>query len=141
MLPDYIGYKKQFIYVCAVKKMLAIFFLFSYLSSTTEFGQLLKTPILFSHFVEHTTDDNMSFWEYLVHHYGGHEPDADWATDMKLPFMQHSDVLSIMVVTTKPVAIPKSPISPLWAKQFVLYRDQLIPPSYTEAVWQPPKTC
>ena len=121
--------------------MLATFFLLSYLFSTTELGQLLKTPILFSHFVEHTTDDGMTFWQYLVHHYGGHERDADWDTDMKLPFMQHSDVLNIMVVTAKPVTLPKRPLSLLWAKPFILYQDRLIPVSYLEAVWQPPKNC
>lgn len=121
--------------------MLAIFFLSSYLFSTTELGQLLKITVLVSHFVEHTTADDMTFWEYLVHHYGGHERDADWDTDMKLPFMQHSDVLNIVVVPPKPVAVPKSTLSRSSAQQFVLYQDQFIPSSYLDAIWQPPKSC
>ena len=79
-----------------MKKFLILFIIATYFFSTTELVQLLKIPVLINHFVEHAEEDNsITFMDYMVHHYGGHEKDADWETDMKLPFMQHSDLLNI----------------------------------------------
>lgn len=105
-------------------------------------SQLLKIPVLISHFVEHKENDNMSFWEYMSHHYGGHEKDADWDTDMKLPFMQHSDLLQLLVIA------PKNQFTLLEPKTFVsaniqisFYKDKFLPSSSLGSIWQPPKFC
>lgn len=114
----------------------------AYVFSTTELGQLLKVPVLISHFVEHKDNDNMGVWEYMSHHYGGHEKDADWDMDMKLPFMQHSDLLQLTVVTPQnnfSIAPKKIPIT--IKNKFSFYRDQFIPSSSLRAVWQPPQFC
>src|SRR5690606_13520126 len=75
----------------------SILFLSVYLLSTTQFSQILKLPILVEHFIEHRAIDSMSFWGFLVHHYDNHQPDEDYETDMKLPFMVHNDVLKVAV--------------------------------------------
>ena len=84
-------------------------------------------PVLISHFVEHKENDNMNFWEYLGNHYGGHEKDADWDTDMKLPFMQHSDLLHLVVITPKNTFILQCKNHFLPSKNwFSFYKDKFI---------------
>lgn len=123
-----------------MKKVLAIFFLSTYLLSTTEFFQLLKLPILFEHFAEHKEQDrNMSFFGYLIHHYVGHEPDADWETDMKLPFMQLTDSSNLSVSLTpnstnfhfSRMVAPKG--------KFSTHQDNDLVSDYLNKIWQPPK--
>lgn len=123
-----------------MKKLLAIFFLSLYLFSTTELFQLLKLPILFEHFVEHKAQDNMSFTGYLIHHYGGHEPDADWETDMKLPFMQLSEVFSLSASVTPFFASFhfSRGVAPQTKCFFPLQDDDLLS-CYLNTIWQPPK--
>ena len=64
--------------------------IFLYITTSTQLCQLYKLPVFISHFIEH--DKGGDFLDemktFLVHHYGGHEVDADWETDQKLPFMK-----------------------------------------------------
>ncbi len=84
----------------------------------------------------------MSFLEFLTHHYGGHQKDADWNTDMKLPFMQHSDTLHIVVVPPgTPVTFNKEVILVCSDTQLALYKDRAIPFAGQKGIWQPPKSC
>ncbi len=126
-----------------VKKLLVIFLLAAYFFSTTELGQLLKIPVLISHFIEHKEHDKgMTFWGYLVHHYGGHEKDADWETDMKLPFMRHADVLTILIVPPDSPDYLSGHITDFSiSRQVVCYQDGAVPSSHLQAIWQPPKFC
>lgn len=125
-----------------MKKIIVILLLSSYFFSTTELSQLLKVPVLISHFVEHQENDNMSLWEYISHHYGGHEKDADWDTDMRLPFMQHSDLLQLTVVTPKNTFTLHPKNNHISSKnKFSCDNDEFIPSSYLNAIWQPPKFC
>ncbi len=39
------------------------------------------------HYQEYVANGEGDLIDFLVHHYGGHEMDSDWDTDMKLPFM------------------------------------------------------
>lgn len=130
-------------YLCSqVKKIFVILMLCSYFFSTTELSQLLKFPVLISHFVEHNENDNMGFWEYMSHHYGGHDRDADWDTDMKLPFMQHSDLLQLTVVTPKDIFTLQSKKIFISSKnKYSFYKDKFFPCSSLGAIWQPPKFC
>jgi hypothetical protein len=125
-----------------VKKFLVLFLLSTYFFSTTELRQLLKIPVLISHYLDHKEEDDMTFVSYIVHHYGGHEKDADWETDMKLPFMQHSDLLNILVIANNNHFTLNNKI-PLWSvsKITVYYQDNNIPNSYLSSIWQPPKSC
>lgn len=114
----------------------------SYFFSTTELNQLLKIPVLISHFVEHNVHDDMGLWEYLSHHYGGHEKDADWDTDMKLPFMQHSDLLHFTLVTPKNTfTLHPKRVYLSYKREFSCYQEQYIPSAYLASIWQPPRFC
>lgn len=106
-------------------------------------GQLLKLPVLVSHFIEHKQHDkNTTFWQFLTHHYGGHDKDADWDTDMKLPFMQHFDALHFIVIPPGPPIILNKRANPPYAdRQIAFYRDRFVSFACTRTIWQPPKFC
>jgi hypothetical protein len=53
-----------------MKKVIAMFFLFSFLSANTAFGEVLKLPLLIHHYIEHTQEDNdNSIIDFLAKHY------------------------------------------------------------------------
>ena len=125
-----------------MKSLLGIFLLSAYLFTTTQFNQLLKLPVLVGHFFEHQEQDQgMSFVEYMVHHYGGHEKDADYETDMKLPFMSASETLTLTFFAPNPTVFysPKLvfPETKPLNSCYTLQENS----SYLAAIWQPPKFC
>lgn len=124
-----------------MRNILVLLMLSFYLYSTTEFVQLLKVPVLISHFIEHKEDNaNMSFLDYIIHHYGGHEMDADWETDMKLPFMTQSDLLFVTAVPPgKPNDLLGKTIGLEQPKNTNYHQEDNIPNSYLSSIWQPPK--
>jgi len=124
-----------------VKNIVIIFFLSTHLLSTTELAQLFKMPLLVHHYLEHKQYDNMDLVTYIVHHYGGHEKDADWDKDMQLPFMKHAHVLYFAVPLPTTIALPKHAVIPIPILPLVCYMDSGIPTSHLSAVWQPPKFC
>src|SRR5687768_16825998 len=71
-----------------MRKVAAIFFLVLFTASTTEAGQLLKAPLLITHFLEHLRDGRShSLVDFLKEHYGNyHAQDEDSNEDAKLPF-------------------------------------------------------
>ncbi len=70
-----------------MRKILSIILLGIYLFSNVEFCQLLKIPLFIEHYQEYVANGDGDLVDFIVHHYGGHEKDGDWDTDMKLPFM------------------------------------------------------
>jgi len=53
-----------------VKKGIIIFFLLSFLSANTAFGEVLKLPLLIHHYFEHSQEDNdNSIIDFLAKHY------------------------------------------------------------------------
>ncbi|WP_068598404.1 hypothetical protein ACF3NR_10510 [Vaginella massiliensis] len=124
-----------------MKRWLIITIAFLQLASTSQFSQLYKLPLFFSHYIEHS----QNFWSiselksFIVLHYGGHEMDDDWETDQKLPFM------TVDRVHLDPCFVPDFQLSILehnieiYSQATVVWTDQFVPSSYLEAIWQPPK--
>ena len=73
-------------------KCLAILFAVIYLLPTTVLSEVLKLPLFVEHYAEYQGD----LTDFLVHHYGGHEKDADWETDQKLPFMDLNPTMNFV---------------------------------------------
>lgn len=128
-----------------MKKAIAIFFLTTYLFSTTELSQLLKLPSFVNHFIEHKEQNkDITLWQFLCIHYAhGDVKDADYDKDMKLPFKTH-DNFSIQ----RSVAVPPADLiisnkrTYINAKKniHILTNDSVIS-SYFSSIWQPPKSC
>ena len=124
-----------------MKKWLIISIAILQLASTTQFSQLYKLPLFFSHYIEYSNSNISlsSFENYVVLHYGGHEKDADWETDQKLPFMNadrvHLDpcyisdfVLNLSIQTFEEISLPQN-----------IHKNQIISFPYLNSIWEPPK--
>lgn len=124
-----------------MKTWIIYIFTFLYLTTATQLSQFYKLPVFITHFIEH--DKGGDFFNemknFLVHHYGGHEVDEDWATDQKLPFMNveiaNIDLAEIPNFTFTPPFIHKNKIETI----FVFYDESNLYSHYLNSIWQPPK--
>jgi hypothetical protein len=126
-----------------VKSSISKILIIVYLFSATEASQLLKFPLLFSHFVEHQQKQpSMSFGEFLHHHYAAeHNDDGDTATDNKLPFKSHDQCWSFVFPISIFHTIQLSQI-----KTIVIEKKKILASSSTNifsaflsTIWQPPR--
>ena len=125
-----------------MKRLLGIFLLSAYLFTTTQLNQLLKLPVLIGHFFEHQEkDQRISFLDYIMHHYGGHEKDADYETDQKLPFMTASETLSLTFFVPTPSVFPLQKIVFKEVSQVNSCYHLQLKATYLSSIWQPPKFC
>ncbi len=124
-----------------VKKVITIGLVSIYLFSTTELGQLLKIPLLFTHYFEHKASSNLSFPKFLEIHYTKTGLRyADDAKDMKLPFKTHQNysnytsifIPQFLLALDKPFAISLKKIN------FLSFQQMLVC-FYQKNIWQPPK--
>ena len=124
-----------------MRKFLILFIVSAYLLSTTELVQLLKVPVLISHYLEHKENNQKTtVWDYLVHHYKGHGIDEDWETDMRLPFMRHSEILQVLVVPpNNMLKLPRKNWHFSLGNHNHTYKEKFNPHSPAESIWQPPK--
>ena len=122
---------------------MAIGLLATYLFTTTELGQLLKVPILISHYLEHKASSNLSLSQFLSMHYvQGDVKDADYAKDMKLPFKSHENCAnSINTLVTQPLVLVSHPLCVHVKKTKHLFIAHMCTFSYHSNIWQPPKFC
>jgi hypothetical protein len=125
-----------------LKKATAILFLFVQLSTTTEFSQLFKLPVLWQHYQEHRENNkNVSFMSYLaMHYFNGDVKDADYDRDMQLPFKTttHYQVASVASILPAPI-VPVEPPSYNHLSEIVPSDDTFISSQFLSAIWQPPK--
>ena len=126
-----------------MKASISKFLIIVYLFSATEASQLLKLPLLFSHFVEHQQKQpSMSFGEFLHHHYAAeHKDDGDAATDNKLPFKSHdhccSFVFPINIFHTIQFSHLKTIV--IEKKNMLFSSSANIISAYLSSIWQPPR--
>ncbi len=128
-------------YLWLVKLWATKILIFLYITTSTQLCQLYKLPVFISHFIEH--DKGGDFLDemktFLVHHYGGHEVDADWETDQKLPFMKvefvHIDFFFSPIKLFDVLHLDKE-ISTTSIKTF---DEDFLYTHYLDSIWQPPK--
>lgn len=122
---------------------MAIGLLATYLFTTTELGQLLKIPILISHYLEHKASSNLSLSQFLNMHYAqGDIKDADYANDMKLPFKTHENCTNfINTLVMQPFLLGSHPLCIHVEKAKYVFIANMCTFSYNSSIWQPPKFC
>ena len=104
-----------------MKRTIAIFFLFTFLSANTAFGEVWKLPVLVRHYWEHSKkENNICFFEFLRIHYSdrSNHPAGSTHHHEKLPFK--SAILQAGQIFT--IALP-----PTIAFSKILYRSPVIP--------------
>jgi hypothetical protein len=127
-----------------LKKLFAISFLLIYLFSTTELSQLLKTPLLVEHFIEHREENSqLTLLQFLYMHYAMEDvKDADNAKDMKLPFKTHDNCIASFInvyppsqslLLIKPVRFVEN--------QHLKTPEQALQSTFPSNIWQPPRIC
>lgn len=127
-----------------MKKYVSIVLLFFYVFSMTEVHQLLKTPELVKHFLEHKNEDKgLTLISFLKMHYlNGFTKDADFEKDMKLPFKASQDnCFSFVVVLPTSEKFELSTDSSLFElhRPNIIQKRQIFISNYLSAIWQPPK--
>ncbi|WP_379090037.1 hypothetical protein [Pedobacter sp. UC225_65] len=127
-----------------MKKLFILFILSFHLVSATALHELLKLPVLFQHYFEHTAlNDQLTFTKYLVDHYNDiPHTDNDEERDNQLPFkssdQQPPNGLANLAIPQYHQVSLKFPI-PAAVKLTVGYKEGHIPNSYQSKIWQPPK--
>ncbi len=122
-----------------MSKALAILLLFIFSVTQTEFGQLLKFPLLFEHYNKHLQQNQtLSFIEFLKDHYAKEHQDKDQTEDRRLPFLTSMSQSSNIAVV--PVAIlPQKPVKNV-IKKFYLLNDQHNLPKVFHSIFHPPQS-
>lgn len=128
-----------------LKRLTAILFLSVYLLSTTECSELLKLPVLLTHFEEHrAVNSQLTLVQFLHMHYTGDDQnDADQQRDMQLPFKTHDNCSAQLIQVCPPlfcsVALPR--ILHAERPQPGFPHDVFVSSAYLSNIWQPPKNC
>ncbi len=126
-----------------MKAKISTYLFIIYLFSATEVSQLLKLPILFSHFLEHRVKNpKMSFDEFIYHHYAvEHQDDGDAETDRKLPFKSHdtcaSFVFPIEILEEIQISLKHSLLE--IQSKTIVHSSADILSRYLSSIWQPPQ--
>jgi hypothetical protein len=120
-----------------MRRFTAIVFISLYAMTFTECHQVLKLPLLFKHYQEHSSAVDMTFVEFLVMHYKTDVPHDD--TDMQLPFKTcgHSQAASTIALITQKITL-KEPTAVDAVSQIAFYQ-QISPSLLSHDIFQPPR--
>lgn len=129
-------------YIRMVRKISAIFFLTVILLSQTPLQQVLRIPVLISHFKEHNTFQNgISFIDFIQLHYlGSHPADDDFDSDEQLPFRSR-DIIVINGLMLPALILPCHAAIVYMDHHYPVLRQDYLPANYSTKIWQPPKSC
>ena len=127
-----------------MKRLTAIWLLFSLILVQTDLNQLLKLPLLFQHYQEHQQGNAaVSVKDFLMIHYLLEQvKDQDYDRDMQLPFKsENTPVLTFTSAVIPAQAFMVIHFTAVATPLASRYSDQIISGT-SEAVWQPPQiTC
>ncbi|NCP84757.1 MAG: hypothetical protein GW823_07645 [Bacteroidetes bacterium] len=87
------------------KHLLILLLTIVYLTTTTEFKQFLKLPVLVKHYIEHNlSSEQVGVIDYILIHYSEElVNDGDSDRDMQLPFKDSSHTITKTLTTTTPI--------------------------------------
>jgi hypothetical protein len=126
-----------------MRRVIPILFLGVYLFSTTDAYQILKVPVIFEHYHEHSlADKNLSFIAFLVMHYSANDPeDGDYQRDMKLPFKTSNHIVRAVIPLMVPEAFNQLQLPAFRRNQplYLVRNDNLVPSRSVATIFQPPR--
>ena len=128
-----------------MKRVLSIFFLIIFLSTSSIGGQLLKLPDLIEHFTIHEDNDNdSSFIDFLKEHYSYNSAhnDLEKNSHKNLPFKSvdaHASHITVFNFQINTFSFLKS-ISEIKEKS-LSYTNSFAPSAHLEGIWHPPRFC
>jgi len=126
-----------------VKKLISIVLLTFYLVSTTELYQLLKIPTLVEHYFEHKAlNPEMPLIAFLKTHYDHPVKDGDYGKDQNLPFIVHSNTLTLIFTLSAGVTFQSMNNS---FREIVSHKipskdEDFCLKGFKSSVWEPPRS-
>ena len=131
------------VYLCIVRKIVAIFFLTTLVLVQTPVQLLLKLPVFFAHFQEHRqVIAAISLVEFIqLHYFSGNPKDDDYQRDNQLPFRE-----TAVILLQSAVEIPEQMSIELEAPvyrttSFPMQTTPMVHSGHRLAIWQPPRAC
>lgn len=126
-----------------MKRLAAIFFLFTLLFANTQFGEILKLPMLVHHYIEHEQlEPKVSLIDFLIEHYANPSQHRDYAHHHhdNLPLKSANCHLS-NVISIVPEIFTELAENELFLDQLNLstYRNHPYTNKYVDQIWQPPR--
>ena len=127
-------------YIYAVRKITAIALLVLF-ASTNEVGQILKLPLLITHYIDHYREEGQSlsafFHEHYVHHHGNNNYDED--EDNRLPFKTISlhQIASIYLVPIRETINKQVTTT---SQEKLILPSIFIPSDFLKDIFHPPQT-
>lgn len=125
-----------------MKKGIIIFFLLSFLSANTAFGEVFKLPLLIHHYFEHSQkDSDNSIIDFLAKHYTediNHQHNDDHHDHDKLPF-KTINVHAVQIVYFPLLFIDFSRQIAEKELKIPILQQQNYSNAYPSSIWQPPK--
>lgn len=127
-----------------MKRLLAIFFLFTFLSANTAFGEVLKLPMLIQHYLEHTSEEkDVTIFKFLVQHYTegeNHDCRENHSHHDQLPFKAiDGHFSSVVFIAASPSIVISNNTLVVTAIKLPAYSQQSYSNAYLNSIWQPPR--
>lgn len=127
-----------------MQRFVIISLLCTFIAIQTPLHEVLKFPLLVSHFLEHKEEDHsMSLLKFLHIHYTQKTVvDADYDKDMQLPFKDCSTPIFFTLSTlSNKYQIPIHLPAPESKKLFSVKSDAFLSSALPDKIWQPPRAC
>ncbi len=125
-----------------MRRLIAISFLFVFLTANTSFGQLLGLPTFIHHYLEHVENKNKaSLTDFLKSHYVSkfNHPDDKHHDHQKLPFKTtHCHSSHIITIAPQPFILA---FQTTVGNATIIYNQQNYSNFYLNSIWQPPRFC
>jgi hypothetical protein len=124
-----------------MKRVLAYLLMLLVLGETTSLNQLIKVPVLYTHYLEHhEIDPSVDFYTFLEWHYwGDDDTDLDNDTDMQLPFKKFDHQSLTFLYTFSNKVVLKNLSWPV-AKDFNTDRTQVYFDPAPSSLFRPPRS-
>lgn len=127
-----------------LKKSAVLVSLVIYLCATTCLGELVKAPVLLSHFLEHRVDnDTITFYTFIYQHYQDDDgDDKDNDRDSQLPFKSPDNSQSSSSSNDAPIYLTTIRFTP-FSQTSIISQANYVEPNISSPsllrIWQPPK--
>lgn len=123
------------------KSKIIILLVFTILFASTELHELVRIPLLFSHFLEHTSkDQKMNFSEFINIHYNHQHKEGHSDRDENLPFKPHKYCITLSeTISPSFNQIIINRLTFLIKKTYPIFSDINFSSADLASIWQPPK--
>ena len=125
-----------------MKHRLARFLLILFLLQNTELGEFLKFPLLLQHYNQHVhLHPGTTVIGFLkMHYFDKTVVDEDYAQDMQLPFKTLDNHNLDIQLSMPPAVVGIACLHPFHLEQKNIYFSTFIPHTFSDKLFQPPKS-